>query len=52
MSNIKLNLENVGIEKEEIMKYREKVAEIHKELYEKSDDEKEFVRMVKTTYQL
>lgn len=52
MSNIKLDLENAGIEKEEIMKYREKVAEIHKELYAKSDDEKEFVRMVKITYKL
>lgn len=52
MSNIKLNLENSGISKEEIMKYRNQVAEIHKELYEKSDDEKEFVRMVKTAYKL
>lgn len=47
MSNIKLNLENAGIKKEEIMKYREKVAEIHKELYAKSDDEKEFVGWLK-----
>jgi len=47
MSNIKLNLEKAGIEKEEIMKYREQVASIHNELYEKSDDEKEFVGWLK-----
>jgi len=32
MSNIKLNLEKSGIKKEEIMKYRDQVQEIHKEL--------------------
>ena len=47
MSNIKLDLEKSGLKKEEIMKYRDKVAEIHNELYEKSDDEKEFVGWLK-----
>lgn len=47
MSNIKLNLEYADVEKEEMMKYREQVAEIHNELYEKSDDEKEFVGWLK-----
>lgn len=47
MSNIRLNLENSGIEKDAIMKYRDQVQEIHKELYEKSDDEKEFVGWLK-----
>ena len=47
MSNIKLDLEKAGLKKEEIMKYRDKVAEIHNELYEKSDNEKEFVGWLK-----
>ncbi len=47
MSYIKLDLEKSGLKKEEIMKYRDKVAEIHNELYEKSDDEKEFVGWLK-----
>ena len=47
MSCIKLDLEKSGLKKEEIMKYRDKVAEIHNELYEKSDDEKEFVGWLK-----
>lgn len=47
MSYIKLDLEKSGLKKEEIMKHRDKVAEIHNELYEKSDDEKEFVGWLK-----
>ncbi len=43
MSNIKLDITNTKIEMKEIMKYSEKVENIHKELHEKSEDEKEFL---------
>ena len=43
MVGLKLNLENVKISKSEILKYSEKVQEIHQELYSKKDDEKEFL---------
>ena len=43
MSNIKLDIENTKISMKEIMKYSEKVENIHKELHEKSEDEKEFL---------
>jgi len=43
MSNIKLNLSNTGVDISEILKYSEKVDEIHKEIQSKKDDEKEFL---------
>ena len=43
MSNIKLDITNTKIEMKEIMKYSEKVENIHKELHEKSEDENEFL---------
>lgn len=43
MSNIKLTLENTKIKKEDLMKYNKKVIKAHEELYEKADDENEFV---------
>lgn len=43
MSNIKLDISNTKVSMEEILKYNEKVENIHKELHEKSEDEKEFL---------
>ena len=43
MSNLKLDLENTNISLDEIMKYGEKVGEIHNEINEKCEDEKEFL---------
>ena len=43
MSNIKIDLSNTGIAINEILNYSEKVQEIHKELQEKKNDEKEFL---------
>ena len=43
MSNIKLDINNTKITMDEIMKYNEKVENIHKELHEKCNDEKEFL---------
>ncbi len=43
MSNIKLNLENAGINKKNIMEYKEQVENIHKELHKRANDEKDFV---------
>ena len=43
MSNIKLDFSNTGIPMNEVIKYSEKVEEIHKELQAKKDDEKEFL---------
>ena len=43
MSNIKLELENTKIDNKQILKYAEKVEEIHKELHEKADKEDEFL---------
>ena len=43
MSNLKLDLENTKISLDEIMKYGEKVGEIHNEINEKCEDEKEFL---------
>ena len=40
---IKINLENAGIPKKEIMKYKEQVENIHKDLHGRKDDEKDFV---------
>ena len=43
MSNIKVTLENTGIDKKELTKFNRKVETIHKELHVISDNEKEFV---------
>ena len=43
MVGIKLDLKNVGMTEKSILKYSKKVSEIHKELHEKKDDEKEFL---------
>lgn len=43
MVGLKLDLENVGITENAILKYNKKVSEIHKELHEKKDDDNEFL---------
>lgn len=43
MSNIKLDYKHTGIDTKEIMKYADRVVEIHKELHTKAKDENEFV---------
>ena len=43
MSNIKLDLKNTGIPQKSIMEYKEQVENIHKELHQKANDEKDFV---------
>ena len=40
---IKLNLKNTKMDQIEIMKYKEKVENIHKDLHRRSDDESDFV---------
>ena len=41
MLNLKLNLKNTGIEQKAIMKYKEKVEQIHQELHKRANDEKD-----------
>ena len=43
MVGLNLDLQNVGITENSIQKYSKKVSEIHKELHDKKDDEKEFL---------
>lgn len=43
MPNIKLNIENSGIDLKKIMEYSKNVEEIHEELHGKKDDENEFL---------
>lgn len=43
MAEIKLNLENSNISKEDMTEYKEKVESIHKELHKRANDEKDFV---------
>ena len=43
MPGIKLDLKNVGISQKSIMEYKEQVENIHKELHQKANDEKDFV---------
>ena len=43
MSNLKVNLEKTNISEDNIMEYKEEVAKIHQEIYQKADDEKEFL---------
>ena len=40
---IKIDLKNAGIDKKEIMKYKEQVENIHKDLHSRKDNEKDFV---------
>ena len=40
---IKIDLKNAGIDKKEIMKYKEQVENIHKDLHSRRDNEKDFV---------
>ena len=47
MKDLKIDLKNAKIEEEEILKYSKKVADIHKELYKKADNEKEFLGWLK-----
>ena len=44
---IKLNCENTGVPEKELMKYKERVLKIHKELEKRADDEKDFVGWLK-----
>ena len=43
MLNLRLNLKNTGIEQKAIMKYKDKVEQIHPELHKWANDEKDFV---------
>ena len=43
MSNIKITLENSGIDKKELMKYNKKVEKAHDELHSVADNQDEFV---------
>ena len=43
MLNIKLDLNNTGIDEKAIMKYKGRVEEIHQELHNRASDEKDFV---------
>lgn len=43
MPNIKLNIENSGIDLKKIMEYSKNVEEVHEELHSKKDDENEFL---------
>ena len=43
MLNLRLNLKNTGIEQKAIMKYKEKVEQIHQELHKRANDENDFV---------
>ena len=43
MVGLKLDLKNVGMSKNAILKYSKKVSEIHKELHDKKDDQNEFL---------
>ncbi len=46
MLEIKLNLENSGIEPQEILEYKQQVENIHKDLHRRSHDENDFVGWV------
>ena len=43
MLNLKLNLKYTGIDQKAIMKYKENVEQIHKELHKRANDENDFV---------
>lgn len=46
MANLKLSYETSGVPEKEIMKYKEKVAKIHKKLHENANDEDKFMGWV------
>ena len=46
MANIKVRLENTGIEMRKIMEYREKIEKIDREIRQKASDPKEFLGWV------
>lgn len=43
MVNLRLNLEHSGVDQKAIMRYKERVEEIHQELHNRASDEKDFV---------
>ena len=43
MLNLKLNLKNTGVEQKAIMKYKDKVEQIHEELHKRANNENDFV---------
>ena len=43
MLEVKLNLENSGIEPQEILEYKQQVENIHKDLHRRANDESDFV---------
>ena len=43
MLNLKLNLKNTGVDQKAVMKYKEKVEQIHEELHKRANDKKDFV---------
>ena len=43
MANVKVDFSNTNIKLEDIMEYEKQVKDIHKNLYEKANDEKEFL---------
>lgn len=43
MLNLKLNLKYTGVDQKAVMKYKEKVEQIHQELHKRANDEKDFV---------
>ena len=47
---LKLNLKHTKIDEKELMKYREKVQNAHRELHEIADKEDEFARMDEPSY--
>ena len=47
MSDLKIELKNTKIEEKELMKYKEEVSKIHKELYKKANNKNEFLGWLK-----
>ena len=43
MSEVKLNLINARVSKEDILQYKKQVEEIHKDLHNRANDPKDFV---------
>ena len=43
MLNLKLNLKYTGIDQKAVMKYKEKIEEIHNDLHKRANSEKDFV---------
>lgn len=49
MAGIDLNLKHTGIAQKNILEYKKEVENIHKDLHNRANDEKDFVRMVRVT---